>query len=88
MPTDRNMADINTKPLRGQRIRRLMNLIAYWRSEEQTRVGERERGEREREESNGNWRVMILVITMINIVGFAAMTFAMWKLCKYFEDRY
>ena len=48
MPTDRNMADINTKPLRGQRIRRLMNLIAYWRSEEQTRVGERERG-RERE---------------------------------------
>ena len=51
-------------------------------------MGERERGEREREESNGNWRVMILVITMINIVGFAAMTFAMWKLCKYFEDRY
>ena len=40
---DSNMADINTKPLGGERIRYLMNLIGYWHSEDQARVGERER---------------------------------------------
>ena len=43
VPTDSNMADINTKPLGGQRIRFLMNLIGSWRNEEHTKVGELER---------------------------------------------
>ena len=43
VPTDSNMADLNTKPLRRQRLRYLMNLIGYWQSENQTRIGERER---------------------------------------------
>ena len=43
VPTDSNMADINTKPLGGQRIRFLTNLIGCWHSEEQARVGELER---------------------------------------------
>ena len=38
IPTDSNMADINTKPLQGLRTRYLINLIGYWRSEERTRV--------------------------------------------------
>ena len=42
-PTDSAMADINTKPLGGQRSRCLMNLIGYWHSENQVRVGEYER---------------------------------------------
>ena len=29
-------------------------------------------------EPNGNWKVMIIVIVVINIIGFAAMTFAMF----------
>ena len=41
-PTD-NMADTNTKPFGRQRIRYLMNPTGCWRSEDQTRVGERER---------------------------------------------
>ena len=40
---DSNTADINTKSLGGQRTRYLMSLMGYWRSEEQTRVGVRER---------------------------------------------
>ena len=44
VPTDSNMADINTKPLGGQRTRYLMNLIGYSGGEEQTREGEREKG--------------------------------------------
>ena len=43
VPTDSNMADLNTKPLGGQRIRYLVNLIGYWHSEDQTRAGEYER---------------------------------------------
>ena len=43
VPTDSNMAGINTKPLGGQRVRYLMNLIGPWHSEEQTRVGKYER---------------------------------------------
>ena len=43
VPTDSNMAGINTKPLGGQRIRYLMNLTGYWRREDQIRVGENER---------------------------------------------
>ena len=43
VPTDSNMADINTKPLGGQRFRYLMNLIGYWHSDEQIRVGEYQR---------------------------------------------
>ena len=43
-PADRNKADINTKPLvGGQGIRYLMNLIGFWHSEEQPRVGEHAR---------------------------------------------
>ena len=38
VPRDSNMADLNTKPLGGQRIRYLMNLIGYWHSEDQKRV--------------------------------------------------
>ena len=37
------------------------------------------------EDSNRNWRI---TITMIIIIGFAAVTFAMWRRWKYFEDRY
>ena len=29
-------------------------------------------------EPNGNWKVMTIVIVVINIIGFAAMTFAMF----------
>ena len=43
VPTDRNMADINTKPLAGQRIRFLMNLVGYSHTEEQTQVGDLEK---------------------------------------------
>ena len=39
-PTDSAMADINTKPLGGQRIRCLMNFIGCWRNEDQSKVGE------------------------------------------------
>ena len=42
VPRDGNMADLNAKPLGGQRIRCLMNLTGYWRSEDQARVGEYE----------------------------------------------
>ena len=107
-----------------------MSLIGYWRSEEQTRVGERARKVSEEkknfagkvnkianmivrivtfeglqpmateafmreneinqcrlevEDSNRNWKITSIVII---IIGFAVMTFAMWKLYKYFEDRY
>ena len=126
--TDSDMADINTKPLGGQRSRYLMNLIGYWRSEEQARVGENERkiceekkffvgkvGEiakmivrivtfeglqpmvtegfimRDKRSTNANWRWKTPIenaVVMIIIVGFAAMTFAMWTLYRYFEDRY
>ena len=41
VPTDSNVADLNTKPLGGQRIRYLMNLvIGCWHSDDQIRVGE------------------------------------------------
>ena len=43
VPTDGNIADINAKPLGGQRIKYLLNLIGYWHSEDQVRVGEYER---------------------------------------------
>ena len=43
VPTDSNIADINTKPLGGERIRLLLNLFGFWHNEEQTRVGELER---------------------------------------------
>ena len=42
VPTDSNVAGLNAKPLGGQRIRYLMNLIGFWQSEDQTRVGEHE----------------------------------------------
>ena len=48
--TDSNMADINAKPLGGQRLRYLMNPHGYWRSEDQIRVGEYERRVFEEEE--------------------------------------
>ena len=38
VPTDGNIADSNAKPLAGQRIRYLKNLIGYWHSEDQLRV--------------------------------------------------
>ena len=47
VPKDSNVADAIAKPLEGQRIRYLMNFIGYWRSEDQARVGERERKVRE-----------------------------------------
>ena len=40
VPTDSSMADLNAKPLGGQRTRYLMSLIDYWHSEDQVRVGE------------------------------------------------
>ena len=40
VPTGGNMADINTKPLGGQRIRYFTNPFGYWHSEDQVRVGE------------------------------------------------
>ena len=40
VPTDSNVADFNAKPLGGQRNRYLMNLVGYWHSEDQVRVGE------------------------------------------------
>ena len=36
-------SNLNTKPLGAQRIRYLMNLTGYCQSEDQTRVGEREK---------------------------------------------
>ena len=40
VPADGNMADINAKPLGGQIIRHLLNLIGYRHSEDQIRLGE------------------------------------------------
>ena len=50
VPTNSNMADLNTKPLGGQR-RYLMNLIGCWHSEHQVRVGEYERMEFEEKDN-------------------------------------
>ena len=38
-------------------------------------------------EPNGGWEVMTIVIIMIIIIGFAAMTFPMWKLYKHCEKK-
>ena len=36
-------------------------------------------------ESNGSWTNLIIVVVVIKIISFAAVTFAMWKLYKYVE---
>ena len=52
VPTDSNMADINTKPLGGQKVRYLMNLIGFWHSEERSNQSRRvwEKGVRRQQE--------------------------------------
>ena len=66
--TDSNMADINAKPLGGQRIRFMMNLIGCWRNEEQTR-GELERKAYE-QRKNFAGKVNKIAKRMVRIVTF------------------
>ena len=83
------MADLNTKPLGGLRIRYLMNHIGYWQSEDQTRVGERERKVFE-EKKNFAGKVreisnMLVRIIVFNIIGFEAVIFVIFRIYKHFE---
>ena len=85
VPTNSNAADINTKPLGGQRIRYLMDLIGYWQSEDQIRVGEYKRREYEGEKileersTSDNWKCWVAVIIVTIIIGFAAVIFVLME---------
>ena len=125
-----NMADLNPKPLGAKRIRYSMNLIGYWRSEDQSRVGEYERRVFEEQKhfagrvakiakmivsmvafeglqpaateaflkgddvqcetiavkkSNEEWAICIVIIIVFNIIGFAPVIFASFRIYKHFE---
>ena len=71
VPTNSDMADLNAKPLGGQRIRCLMDLIRYWHSEGQVRVGEYERREFE-EKTNVAGKVDKIASKNGSIGGLAA----------------
>ena len=79
VPTDGSVANINAKALGGQRSVNLLNLICFWHSEDQIRVGEYER--REHEEK----RKLAVMIIVINIVGFSTLSFVTYKIYKHFE---
>ena len=57
VPTDSNTADLNARPLGGLRTRYLMNLIGFWRREDQIRVGEYERRECEEKKNIAGLRL-------------------------------
>ena len=43
-------------------------------------------------DSNDSWNILIIVVIMINIIGFAAVIFALWKLyrrvAKHYDELY
>ena len=96
-----------------------MNLIGYWHSDDQIRVGGRERrvfdemmnfagmatkiakitksflkGDNIQcemdavKKSNERWTIRIVAIIVLNIVGFAAVIFVIFRIFKRFEIRY
>ena len=72
VPTDCNIADINAKPFGGPRIRYFLNLIGYWRSEDQIKGGAYERREYE-EKKNFAGKVNKIAKRMVALEGLQPM---------------
>ena len=99
VPTDSNMSDMNTKPLGGQKkvnkiakmIVRILALEGLQPMVTEAFMKEKENdqcGLEEVEEFNEVWKAATIAFVMKITIGFAAMTFAMWKLYKNIETRY
>ena len=73
VPTDSNMADLNTKPLGGQRIRYLMSLTGYWHSEDQTRAGEYESFEEKKNFAGKLNKIAKMLVRMVMLEGLQPM---------------